>query len=422
MKRFLYLTCLLAATSTVTLAQENENEQPLDTLARYASQIRQEVDVLKRIKIGGYVQSQFQWVETRGAKSVAGGDFPSQVDKRFKVRRAEFKTMYDNHVTQIVANIDVTQNGINIKDAYGKITEQKLKAFSLTAGIFNRPFGFEVPYSSGNLETPERARMIQALFPGERDLGAMITWRPNESSSLHPLKIEGGMFNGTGNINNDFDSQKDFIGNIHWSQTSASEKQEFAFGVSYYHGGWSNGTKYLYTSDGDAGFKLDSSDANLNAINKREYMGADAQYTVHTGLGITTLRAEVISGTQPGTKGSASSPVLPQLTDTYQRKFNGAYFYFVQGLGHTRHQVVVKYDWYDPNTDVTGDQIGLKTGTGATDIKYTTLGLGWIYHWNLNVKAMLYYDMVTNETSRNLAGFTNDLEDNVLTLRVQFKF
>ena len=100
--------------------------------------------------------------------------------------------------------------------------------------------------------------------------------------------------------------------------------------------------------------------------------------------------------------------------------------------------MVVKYDWYDPNTDVEGDAIGSSvlnpkaysfTKTGANDLKYTTLGIGWTYRWDSNLKIVAYYDMVTNETSKNLAdsvkklaGLSKDLEDNVFTLRIQYKF
>src|SRR4051812_33990373 len=127
------ITSVLIAFSSLIMmnaqAQETQ-DSPLDTLTRSVQAIRSELDILKRIKIGGYVQSQFQWADSSGIKSFAGGDFPANTDKRFKVRRAEFKTMYDNGITQIVANIDITQNGVNIKDAFGKFTEQKLKVFS----------------------------------------------------------------------------------------------------------------------------------------------------------------------------------------------------------------------------------------------------------------------------------------------------
>ena len=55
--------------------------------------------------------------------------------------------------------------------------------------------------------------------------------------------------------------------------------------------------------------------------------------------------------------------------------------YFV--YGEEKHQLMIKYDWYDPNTDVEKLDIG-KTGTNLTqaDIKYSTVGIGYSYYIN----------------------------------------
>jgi hypothetical protein len=89
----------------------------------------------------------------------------------------------------------------------------------------------------------------------------------------------------------------------------------------------------------------------------------------------------------------------------------------------------VKYDEFDPNSDVKGNDIGTaRKNLTATDIKYTTFGIGWIYHWDANVKFTFYYDMVTNETvnlatsSAPLIPFKEDIKDNVFTVRMQYKF
>jgi hypothetical protein len=167
------------------------------------------------------------------------------------------------------------------------------------------------------------------------------------------------------------------------------------------------------------------------AIAGRSYGGADIQLSYDFPFGLTTLRAEYIAGVQPGTSSALTSLSATPTTDNYKRNFNGAYFYFLQNLGQSKHQLVVKYDWFDPNTDVAGDEIG-KTPlafkgdtyvkTGKADLKYSTLGLGWTYRWDSNVKIVAYYDMVTNETSENVAKVTKDLSDNVFTLRIQYKF
>ena len=89
---------------------------------------------------------------------------------------------------------------------------------------------------------------------------------------------------------------------------------------------------------------------------------------------------------------------------------------------------MVKYDWLNPNTKVDQSKIGVAgTKTSVADIKFSTLGLGWMYRWDENVKFTLYYDIVKNESTQLNLGkpqvnYTGDVKDNVLTLRVQFKF
>jgi hypothetical protein len=106
----------------------------------------------------------------------------------------------------------------------------------------------------------------------------------------------------------------------------------------------------------------------------------------------------------------------------YVRKFNGAFLVFLQNIVSSKHQLGVKLDWYDPNTQVSGKQIGLAgSNLNAADIKFTTLGFGYLYYWNEHLKLTLWYDRVWNESTL-LSGYTDDVSDNVFTARVQFRF
>ncbi len=57
----------------------------------------------------------------------------------------------------------------------------------------------------------------------------------------------------------------------------------------------------------------------------------------------------------------------------------------------------------------------------AADIKFSTLGFGYICYINENAKLLLWYDKVWNEKTQ-LAGFTTDVKDDVFTCRMQFRF
>ncbi len=87
-----------------------------------------------------------------------------------------------------------------------------------------------------------------------------------------------------------------------------------------------------------------------------------------------------------------------------------------------KHQLLVKYDWYDPNTKVSGTEIGAAgSNFTAANIRYSTLGVGYLNYLTENVKLVVYYAHVKNEKTA-LPGYTNDLKDNVFTFRIQFRF
>ena len=111
-----------------------------------------------------------------------------------------------------------------------------------------------------------------------------------------------------------------------------------------------------------------------------------------------------------------------------ERNISGYYVSYVQNLGLS-DQLVLKYDVYDGNTDIKGDEItsSVNSKVSAADLKYTTFGFGLAHFFDSNVKFTLYYDIVKNEklsanAPASLAAYKDDLKDNVLTLRMQYKF
>ncbi|MEO7923619.1 MAG: porin [Chitinophagaceae bacterium] len=400
--------------------------------------VRPVIKRFENLRITGYMQPQFQKAQADGAPSFAGGNFSAFSSSRFMLRRARVridyllpsKTKYPKALFSF--QIDATERGVVVRDMFLKLFETNKNLFSLTTGLFARPFGYEVNLSSSFRETPERGRMSQVLMPSERDIGVMASFEPQEKKhKLSHIKFDVGFFNGQGlSGSTDFDSHKDLISRL-FIKPYILNKVELTGGLSYLRGGWKNGTKYVYrnatAANGDKVFVVDSSLSNLGKSSPRHYYGADLQVKLHHGWGETEWRAEYWFGTQPGTSGSTSNPgTLPNSNGlpvpTYVRHYDGAFFYFLQNILSAKHQLLLKYDWYDPNIKIKKEEIG-KPGTNLTmaDVKFSTLGFGYVYHLNPQTKIILYYDLVKNETTQ-LGGFTADLEDNVLTLRLQFRF
>ena len=141
-------------------------------------------------------------------------------------------------------------------------------------------------------------------------------------------------------------------------------------------------------------------------------------------MGYHRIRGEYWWGTQTASSYFSETPGSLLLTSEgyYIRSFNGAFFYLLQNIINTKHQVGFKVDWYEPNTIVSGNEIG-KAGTNVndTDIRYTTYSIGYNFYMNENVRLMFWYDFVHNEKTQ-LAGYTSDLKDNIFTCRLQYRF
>lgn len=424
---------ILSLISTAIISQE-QKENPLDTLTRFVSGMSDDLSKMKRLKITGYVQPQFQYIDSAGAQSFAGGDFingaAGKYYSRFTMRRARFKFTYTYNNVLLMVNIDARESGLNMRETYAKITDPWLNMFSITGGLLQDQFGFELTQSSGERETPERARFNQILFPVERDMGVFGSMVMPKSSKLYGLKLDVGCMNGSAGVAPEFDSYKDYTGRLQYTKTSKNEKFIFAVGASYYNGGYRIGTQKDYyfgtLTNGEKGFVISKDSGYVDRKARREYMGADFQVSIDWPIGITTIRGEYIQGEQPGTNVSTqrsmvSPGALPSLP-IYHRNFNGAYFYLIQDIGHSKFQVVAKYDWFDPNVKASGKDIG-KTGsnTNAGDIRFDTYGFGLTYHINTYAKITAYYDIVKNEIT-SVNAYKKDVPDNVFTLRLQIKY
>jgi len=399
-----------------------------------------EISILKKVKISGYLQAQYQHSDTVGAGVVAGGSFAANSNQRFMLRRGRIKATYDGGLTQMVFEMDIiepnpvlgTANAINIRDFYAKVTMPFYKDLSLTTGMQYRPFGFEQQYSSSMNEAPELTRLVNNVFPNERDLGAMITLKaPKEMELLHCITLKAGLFNGQG-IAKNTSGNLDFISQLYFERTTKNEKISYRIGGSYYNGLVLNGDKSIYSmgtnSKGQKAFIADTADGSSNIYKSvtRQYYGVDGQITIDNPAGLTVLRAEYVAGTQPGTAGSSRSldvdPKTNAVGATYMRDFSAYYLTFAHKIAKTPFQVVVRYDVYTPNTKVTGNEIISANGFGKGDIAYKTLGLGLNYFMTSNVKFIAYYDMVTNDADVLIKGAGYAQKLNVFTLRMQYKF
>lgn len=431
MFRLLVVSAVVVFCSTSSIAQRYLTDYDSSLFIR--DTVRTVIKRMENLSFSGYIQPQFQVAESKGAASFNGGNFSEFANNRFTLRRARIKLDYrlpskngSLPAAVFTFQIDATERGVITRDMFMRLYEPKYQHFSLVMGFFARPFGYEVNLGSGVRESPERGRMSQILFPGERDLGAMITYDKQTGKKKSFFKWDIGAFNGQGQSSTtEFDSFKDVISRVTFKPQDLSKNITLSGGLSFIYGGWRQENKYRYEiaqNNGNFFFKADSSISNIGDKVIRNYYGADLQLAHKHKWGKTEIRGEYWRGRQPGTVNSTVNPGALPLQPAYLRQFDGAFFYFLQNIVNKKNELILKYDWYDPNTKVASDDIGkANTNLTAADIKFSTFGVGFTHYFNNNLKLLGYYDFVSNEKTQ-LAGLTNDLKDNTFTLRFQLSF
>jgi len=452
---------------------------------------------LTKIKISGYVQAQWQAFEQSSV-------YPSNY---FQIRRARFKLQYEPSTgVAFVIQPDFQPSNFVIKEAYARLNEPWLKTFSLWAGKFNRP-NYEVEYSSSDLENLERARVITSIYPGEYAIGAKLEVTPPRI----PLKFQLAIFNGNDNMtiadqtganinpdNKDFDNDKDIMARL-----------TYAFKLGSFGGLTIGAHTYIgfLKAASDTVLKSDctySKTVKVGSSLNRNWVGFEAQLYMDI-LGGLTLKGEYIFGTNayPGyssvglvnnptnfafnkTNDTLTMTTLTAKTISYRpdiiRNFSGYYVYLIKNIGK-RHQISIRWDYYDPNTKIAGNDIGNtavfskvytatssktvitgsdpviinKTTTttivnsqfrsGTADIAYGTLGICYNYYITDNIRLGIAYDIPMNEkvgvnpktgigyvtSGYNVNGgtgivltgtndYSNLIKQNILTIRLQAKF
>ena len=443
--KFLLSSALILATIGGSVIAQNSS--PSDSVLKKKIEKLEEFEKkANKLKVTGWVQAQFQVAEARGQSSYDGGNFSTGQYDRFMIRRGRVKFTYTQNLSQYVLQFNATERGVNLVEIFAKVTDPWTKSISLTGGVMNRPFGFEIQQSSADRETPERSRYVQMLLPHERDLGAMLTFQPVKESKLHGLKIDAGIYSGngiyvpgtgsTGSTGSttaagliDTDNYKDFMGRAYFKRSFKEEKYTLGIGASHYNGSiaYQNENVYNHIETDNSGKKLWIAENSSGFTGKRApriYSAGELQFTMKTAIGTTTLRGEYIMGTQSGSLSDSRSPniVTYNGNETVIRKFNGGNLYLVQRIGKTKHELVAKYEWYDPNTQLSSEDFVVGTSFKSAELKYQMLGIGYVNHWDENVKFMIYYNIIKNESAAGINGFEKDKLDNVFTVRLQYRF
>jgi hypothetical protein len=335
---FARIVAILAAAAlapAVAVAQEAQASTPVadpavvegkvESLAEQYAETKADVASLKRLKLSGYIQARYAWLEaTNYNASYAAATTPAQ--SGFFIRRGRFKATYEADEAQYVVQIDITPAGLAMKEGYASI---KLPyGLALDAGLQLFPFGYEVfARSSSDLDTLERSRVTRAFLGGEYDLGLALRGK------VSMVNFKVGAFNGngvdSGQVGRDNDQLKDIIGRA-WVDMGM-----VTAGVSGWYGKTIN-----YARADDKSYD-------------RNRVAADVQvYLDLLSIGGTAVKGEYIwghttIGNTAGNLGAGGN--LPGLTSLAPVPTgSGWYATLLQNFGKP-YQLAVKYEQYMPN-------------------------------------------------------------------------
>src|ERR1043165_7224994 len=170
---------ILAVSVKVQAQDQSELTGRVDGIDERLKTVEASVDQLRLLKISGYVQPQWQWQDV---------DFlGNQVNSRnaFTIRRGRVKftssSSLVNPALSAVIYPDITENGVVMKEVYATwnaLYHGSLPELWFSMGAMNRPFGYEIGYSSSSREVTERSLFENRFFNGERDLGLQVAYNP----------------------------------------------------------------------------------------------------------------------------------------------------------------------------------------------------------------------------------------------------
>ena len=267
-------------------------------------------------------------------------------------------------------------------------------------GQFKVPFGYEVLQSSADREMPERARVIRALFPGERDRGARLTGTYQWFNFMAAL-VNGNFTQGDA-VFNTFDNNRYF-------DTYLRVGADLDFIVVHLSGQF--GEK-LGTTVGNAALTI--ADKNMDGIITADEItpaatnvtmrrfgiwrfGADAEFYVDVpAVGGLALKGELVLS-QDTNKDFRGAPADP----CRDIKGFGWILTLNQNIGDS-FGFAARLDQWNPNRDLDASCTDAQKAVVSKD-KITTLGLGPLLFVSANLKASAIYEHLGATTASRSA-------------------
>ncbi len=410
----------VAATTAPTVTTE-----PAEATAKTAPA---PIDAFLGIRVGGYIQGQYQRNGLSEDQLQQGGTPLNQ--NQFLVRRARLR--FDRTWDFASASLELDANTvrgprIGIRRAEASLFYRGSNAadlpplIALTAGVMDIPFGYELTQSARVRWFMERSVGGLALFPTEPDVGAKV------SGAVSYFRYAVAFMNGEpldeSGFARDPNNNKDGIARFGAEgalskQLALSGGASFAYGKGFHPGQSATKSSVIWVDANEDGaqqagefFGVPGSAAVASENFKRWAIGLDLGASLDTQLGRTHLYGEAFVGSNYDRGITPSDPVT---TGVDARQAGGyiALTHELKSYGMFGFRAAI----YDPNSDIIETRGG-KTLPKLQTVKTFSPIVGLVLPGR--ARLLLQYDFVRDYLARDEVGVPSDADNDQLTLRLQ---
>jgi hypothetical protein len=383
------------------------------------------------LKVSAYAQPQLEFHQDSEDQLAVGGQPLNQ--NRFVLRRARLKLESSHRYADFLLELDGnTVKGPSFGVQRAEVSAvyrgadapiDKAPLIALSAGVLIPSFGYELQESARTRWFMERSLASRAFFPSEPDLGLRL------AGKLGFFEYGVAVVNGepagqpVGFPLRDPNAAKDVIGRVGVAADVSSVVRarggvSLLNGTSTFRG--TDGTKSVLSWN-DLNEDSQVSNIELSATPgsapsrssnfKHWAVAADASFAVKTPIGETQFQAELTLANNLDRGFIISDPI----TSGHDDRQLGYYVALVQGV--TRHAFAgLRYDYYDPRTDLLGSKHGKIVPIKAT-VKTISPLIG--FHLPEGLRLSAEWDIVRDHLSTDVRGVPADRKNNVVTFRLQ---
>jgi hypothetical protein len=421
------------APDAVLRAELARQSSALEALTASLEQERQKREH-PAVRLSGFVQ--IDWVVHNQASQdeVSGSTGqPLNLD-RFTLRRGHLRVDADRGLVAAALEVDAnTTNGPQLRPIEACVSlrwpekaDARLPSWTATIGLLRIPFGFEVGEGDSIRPFLERASVLQALFPGELDLGLRIVMKyrflDGAFAVMNGSPIGSKVFPDLDPVH-----EKDMVGRI-------GVDFELAPGVRVqvgtsadvgtgFHAGTPATKNQLVWQDQNGDGLVEPNEivavgglpATPSQVFRRFAVGGDARILVDVApLGKMSFRGEIVNGWNLDRGLEVADPIGAG-HDLREMGYSGG---ITQEL--TRWGMIgARYDLYNPDADASQRRA---INLVPVDRSYSTVALTGMLRYGDGARLLLEYDINRNPLGIGANGAPTTLADNALTLRGQVVF